>query len=171
MRFIMDNGEEITRNQIIADFDGLDSDRQGRLAEAAKRLMAEQQVLSGTVPPIQCPPWCADVTGHAGESLVEDQIHRSQGHRVELTLVPPVVFEGGIYPQQAWAELWQGLGEETSVDVGMGDVVEIKMTPEEAWRLAQHIMALCDQALAKSAGDVTGDVGGASMLTEDGVSE
>ena len=86
MRFSMDNGEEITRNQIIADFDGLDSDRQGRLAEVAKRLMAEQQVLSSTLPPIQCPLWCADVTGHAGEYLVEDQIHRSQGQRVELTL-------------------------------------------------------------------------------------
>ena len=84
MRFSMDNGEEITRNQIIADFDGLDSDRQGRLAEVAKRLMAEQQVLSSTLPPIQCPLWCADVTGHAGEYLVEDQIHRSQGHRVSI---------------------------------------------------------------------------------------
>jgi len=155
MRFSMDNGEEITRNQIIADFDGLDSDRQGRLAEVAKRLMAEQQVLSSTLPPIQCPLWCADVTGHAGEYLVEDQIHRSQGHRVELTLVPPVVFDGGIYPQQAWAELWQGLAEEPSVEVGLGDVVEIKMTLQEARRLAQHLMALCDQALAKSPGDVT----------------
>ena len=170
MKFDMDNGEEITRDQIIADFDALDSDRQGRLAEAVKQLMAEQQVLGRTVPPIQCPPWCADVTGHAGESHVEEQIHRSQGHRVDLTLVPPDVFEGGIYPQQAWAELWQGLGEETSVDLGMGDIVDIKMTPKEARRLAQHIMALCDQALA-SADDVTGDDGGASMLTEDDTSE
>jgi hypothetical protein len=171
MRFDMDNGEEITRDQIMADFDVLDSERQGRLVEAAERLMAEQQVVRGTVPPIQCPPWCANVTGHAGEFLVEDQIHRSQGHRVELTLVPPVVIDDGIYPQEAWAELWQGLGEETSVDVGLGGIVGIKMTLAEARRLAQHIMVVCDQALAKSPGDVAGDDGGASMLTGDDVSE
>ena len=171
MKFDMDNGEEITRDQIMADFDGLDSDRQGRLAQAAEQLTTEQQVHSHTVPAIQCPPWCSDVTGHAGESQIEDQIHRSQGHRVELTLVPPVVMDGGIYPQEAWAELWQGLGEETSVDIGLGDIAEIKMTPQEARRLAQQIMAMCDQALAKSAGDVTVDDGGASMLTEDGVSD
>jgi hypothetical protein len=62
----------------------------------------------------------------------------------------------------AWAK-------ETIVDFGLGDVVEIKMTPQEARRLAQHIMAVYDQALAKSPGDVTGDDGGASMLTEDEV--
>ena len=171
MKFDMDNGEEITRDQIIADFDALDSERQGRLAKAAERLMDEQQVLSGTVPPIQCPPWCANLTGHAGESQVEDQIHRSQGHRVDLTLVPPLVMDGGIYPQQAWAELWQGLGEETSVDVGLGEIVEIKMTPKEARRLAQHIMVLCDQAPAKGPGDVAGADGGASMHTKDDISE
>jgi len=58
--------------------------------------------------------------------------------------------DGGIYPQEAWAELWQGLGEETSVDIGLGEIVEIKMTPKEARRLAQHIMVVCDQALAES---------------------
>jgi len=78
---------------------------------------------------------------------------------------------GGIYPQVAWAELWQGAGEATSVDVGLGDVVEIKMTPQEARRLAQHIMAVCDQALAKSPGDVAGDDGGSSVLTVDEASE
>jgi len=53
----------------------------------------------------------------------------------------------------------------------VGDIVDIRITPKEARRLAQHITALCDQALAKSEDDVTGDDGGASMLTEDGVSE
>jgi|GEM_PF-2461141 len=171
MRSIVDNGEEIARDQIMAGFDVLDSERRVRLAEEAERLMAEQQVFSGAVQPIQCPPWCANVVGHAGGSLVEDQIHRSQGHRVELTLVPPVVMNGGIYPQVAWAELWQGAGEATSVDVGLGDDVEIKMTPQEARRLAQHIMAVCDQALAKSPGDVAGDDGGSSVLTVDEASE
>jgi hypothetical protein len=123
MRFDMDNGEEFTRDQIIADFDVLDSERQERLAEAAERLVAEQQVLRGTVPPIQCPAMGAPTSRDTLASpLVEDQIHRSQGHRVELTLVPPLVIDDGIYPQEAWAELWQGLGEKTSVDVGLGDV-------------------------------------------------
>jgi hypothetical protein len=45
------------------------------------------------------------------------------------------------------------------------------MTPQEARRLAQHIMVVCDQALAKSPGDGAGDDGGASMPTGDDVTE
>jgi len=55
MRSIVDNGEEIARDQIMAGFDVLDSERRVRLAEEAERLMAEQQVFSGAVQPIQCP--------------------------------------------------------------------------------------------------------------------
>ena len=102
------------------------------------------------VPPITCPSWCVDGTGHADEFSRDDQWHRSQDHQIELSQYLPYRTWGGqLLPRYAWAMLQQSSGEATAVHIGEGDDIEIKMTPDEARRFAMQIMAVLTETVTE----------------------
>ena len=92
------------------------------------------------VPPITCPSWCVDGTGHADEFSSDDQIHRSRDHQIELSQDPPYKSCGALLPSYAWVELQQSPGEATTVQIGKVDEPVFEMTPDEAHKLALNLL-------------------------------
>jgi hypothetical protein len=92
------------------------------------------------VPPITCPSWCVDGTGHADEFSRDDQWHRGQTHEIELSQHSPYKSSGNLLPSYAWVELEQSPGEATVVNIGKVDETVFEMTPDEAHKLALNLL-------------------------------
>jgi hypothetical protein len=103
--------------------------------------------------PVDCTPWCEEGTGHPDAVFAADQTCFGPGRKTALSLHP--VLEGHTMapcghwadePDYANAYAMRNPGQAQAVAVQHGDGPEMRMTPEEAERFAQDVLAAVQEA-------------------------
>jgi len=98
-----------------------------------------------TLPPVDCAPWCVDHDGHPGVTHQVDQWCGSDAQTVNVSYYPAVEQTDGSYiPERVTVFGMCRPSMQAWVQVTLGDLEGVQLTPDEARELAQALLVFAE---------------------------
>lgn len=98
-----------------------------------------------TLPPVDCAPWCVDHDGHPGATHQVDQWCGSDGQTVNVNYYPAVEQQDGSHvPERVTVFGMCRPSMQAWVQVTLGDLDLVRLTPDEACELAQALLVVAE---------------------------